>query len=63
MPARKPRPPDEKPQFERFLDLAREVGAAETDEGLDEVAKRVITSATPRHSESRSAKVPKKSQV
>lgn len=42
MPARKPRPPDEKPQFERFLEAAREHGAAETDEGLDEVLRKVI---------------------
>ena len=42
MPARKPRPSDEKPQFERFLDAAREHEAAETDEGLEEVLRKVI---------------------
>jgi len=42
MPARKPRPPDEKPQFERFLETAREFGAAETDEGLEEVFQKVV---------------------
>jgi hypothetical protein len=42
MPARKPPPPDEKPQFERFLETAREVGAAETDDGLEEIARKVI---------------------
>jgi len=42
MPARKPPPPDEKPQFERFLETAREIGAAETDEGLDAVLRKVI---------------------
>jgi hypothetical protein len=49
MPARKPRPPDEKPQFERFLETAREIGAAETDEGLDETLRKVVTpkAATP----------------
>jgi len=47
MPARKPPPPDEKPQFERFLETAREVGAAETDEGLDAVLRKVIPPKQP----------------
>ncbi len=42
MPARKPPPPHEKPQFERFLEAAREVEAAETDEGLDKVVRKVL---------------------
>jgi hypothetical protein len=42
MPARKPRSPDEKPQFERFLEAAREHGAAETDEGLEDVLRKVV---------------------
>lgn len=42
MPARNPAPVGEKPQFERFLEAAREFGAAETDEGLDEVLRKVI---------------------
>ena len=42
MPARKPPPPDEKPQFERFLETALEIGAAETDEGLDVVLRKVM---------------------
>jgi hypothetical protein len=42
MPARKLPSPDERPQFERFLETAREIGAAETDEGLDAVLRRVI---------------------
>ena len=29
MPARKPRPPNEKPQRERFIEAAREHGASE----------------------------------
>jgi hypothetical protein len=29
MPARKPRPPDEKPQRERFIETAREIGVSE----------------------------------
>ena len=32
MPARKPRPPDEKPQIERFREMARELECDE-DEG------------------------------
>jgi|HubBroStandDraft_1064217.scaffolds.fasta_scaffold437393_2 hypothetical protein len=44
MPARKPRPLDEKPQFERFLETAREIGAGETDEGLEEVLRKVVRS-------------------
>jgi hypothetical protein len=47
MPARKPPPPDEKPQFERFLETAREIGAAETDEGLDTVLRKVIPPVLP----------------
>jgi hypothetical protein len=42
MPARKPPPPDQKPQFERFLETAREVGAAETDEGLERVVRAMV---------------------
>jgi hypothetical protein len=42
MPARKPPPPDEEPQFERFLETVREVEAAETDEGLDEAVHKVL---------------------
>ena len=34
MPARKLPPPNEKPQFERFLETAREIGAAETPQIL-----------------------------
>ena len=49
MPARKPPQPDEKPQFERFLETAREIGAAETDKGLEDVLRRVVrpSPATP----------------
>jgi hypothetical protein len=32
MPARKPRPPDEKPQIERFREAARELGCEDTEE-------------------------------
>jgi hypothetical protein len=45
MPARKPRPKDEKPQFERFVETVRQVGADETDETLDRVIRKI---AAPR---------------
>jgi hypothetical protein len=32
MPARKPRPPDEKPQIEKFREMARELGCEDTEE-------------------------------
>jgi hypothetical protein len=38
MPARKPRPKDEKPQFERFVETVRKVEADETDEVLERIA-------------------------
>jgi hypothetical protein len=41
MPARKPPPPDEKPQFERFIETARQIGAGETDEALDRVVRKI----------------------
>lgn len=53
MPARKPRPIDEKPQFERFLDAAREFETAETDEGLETIFRKVVT---PKASEPESRK-------
>lgn len=43
MPARKPRPSDEKPQFERFLETARKVGADETDEVLERQIGKIAT--------------------
>jgi hypothetical protein len=47
MPARKPPKPDEKPQFERFIEAAKEIGAAETDKGLATVVRRVARSHAP----------------
>ena len=41
MPARKPRP-DEKPQFERFIETAREIGAGETDKVLRHAIRRMV---------------------
>ena len=54
MPARKPRPKDEKPQFERFLETARKVGADETDEALERVIRK-IAPASPSKSQQRAS--------
>lgn len=37
MPARKPSPPDEKPQIERFIEAAREHGLSEDPEDFERV--------------------------
>jgi hypothetical protein len=45
LPRKLPPKPDEKPQIERFIEAAKEVGAAETDEGLSDAIRRVATKA------------------
>jgi hypothetical protein len=44
VPARKPRPKDEKPQFDRFIETVRKVEADETDatleRAIDKIARR-----------------------
>lgn len=45
MPARKPRPPDEKPQRERFIEAAREHGASEDPEDFERVFRQVVKPA------------------
>lgn len=47
MPAKKPKP-DEKPQSERFIETAREIGADETKEGFERAFAVVVTSKEPR---------------
>jgi hypothetical protein len=42
MPACKPQPPDERPQSERFIETAREIGASEDPKEF-EVSKENIT--------------------
>jgi hypothetical protein len=42
MPARKPRPPDEKSQRERFIETAREIGASENPEEFERVFREVV---------------------
>ncbi len=49
MPARKPRP-DEKPQSERFIETAREIGASENPADFERVFERIVVpkgSVTP----------------
>ncbi len=41
MPARKPRP-DEKPQSERFIETAREIGASENAADFERVFERIV---------------------
>lgn len=43
MPARKPRP-DEKPQSERFIETAREIGVDETPEAFERVFRTIVKS-------------------
>jgi hypothetical protein len=50
MPPRKPPQPDEKPQFERFIETARQIGASETDEALERVINTIAPPQTPRAS-------------
>jgi len=46
MPARKP-PSDEKPQFERFIEIAHKVGAGETDEALERAVGKIAPAKRP----------------
>jgi len=47
MPKKKPRPKDEKPQKQRFIDTAKEVGADQTGEVFEEAIKRVLPTKKP----------------
>ncbi len=42
MPAKKPRPADEKPQRERFIETARAIGASEDPAVFEEVFDKII---------------------
>jgi hypothetical protein len=42
MPARKPPPPDEKPQRERFIETAREIGASEDPQEFERAFAKVV---------------------
>ena len=63
MPARKPRPTDEKPQRERFIETAREIGASEDPEEFERVFREVMKSRTQPPSDSREDIPSKKSKV
>jgi hypothetical protein len=64
MPARKPPSPDEKPQYERFLEIAKEIGASDDPEDFERVFRQVVKPIKPGHqSPSLSDKVSKKSRV
>jgi hypothetical protein len=42
MPARKPRPSDEKPQIERFREAARELGCDDDEAAFDEKLRQIM---------------------
>ena len=42
MPKQKPRPTDEKPQRDRFIETAREMGASEDPEDFERAFKEVV---------------------
>jgi len=48
MPARKPPPPDEKPQRERFIETAREIGASEDPEEFERAFREVMRPEAPK---------------
>ncbi len=45
MPARKPPPLDEKPQRERFIETAREIGASEDPKEFERVFQKIVKPA------------------
>ncbi len=47
MPARKQPPPDEKPQFERFIETARQIRAGETDAALGRTIGKIAPPRLP----------------
>jgi hypothetical protein len=59
MPARKPRPPGEKPQRERFIEFAREVGTSEDPEDFERIFAQVTKPMRPVPYPSRKKKTPK----
>jgi len=42
MPAKKPPPPDEKPQRERFIETARAIGASEDPEVFERLFEKIV---------------------
>lgn len=47
MPAKKPPDPNEKPQHERFEELAREVGADESGEKFERAFGKIVPPSNP----------------
>lgn len=47
MPARKPPSPDEKPQRQRFIETAREIGASEDAADFEQAFRRVVKPPAP----------------
>jgi hypothetical protein len=41
MPAKKPPPPDERPQSEDFIETARKLGADESREAFEQIFSRI----------------------
>jgi hypothetical protein len=62
LPARKPPPPDEKPQFERFIETAREIGAGETDDALERATKKMFILRANRLSSAAKSSAPQRRQ-
>lgn len=48
MPTKKPRPPDEKPQRERFIEAARAAGVDETGEEFEKAFAKIVLSSRPK---------------
>ena len=50
MPAKKQKP-EEKPQFERFIETSKEIGAGETDEAMGKEFEKLIPKIPHRQKE------------
>jgi hypothetical protein len=48
VPARKPRDPNEKPQIERFRELARELECDENEAAFDALLRKLFTAGPPK---------------
>lgn len=47
MPKTKPKPPDDPAEYQRFLDMAREVEADEDPEAINRAFRRVVKPSKP----------------
>ena len=48
MPAKKPADPNEKPQHERFKELARETGANRNADAFEKAFEKIVPPAKPK---------------